>query len=64
MSNFKDEVCEYYYSSSVTENFGTEHFGRGGHGNGYGSVKNPLQICSDKCSYSDDEFREICRRNN
>ena len=27
MSNFNDEVCEYYYSSSVTENFGTENFG-------------------------------------
>jgi hypothetical protein len=26
MSNFNDEVCEYYYSTSVTENFGTENF--------------------------------------
>ena len=28
MSNFNDEVCEYNYSTSVTENFGTENSGK------------------------------------
>ena len=40
MSNFNDEVCEYYYSSSVTENFGNENFGTENFGTEYFGTEN------------------------